>query len=1389
MDRNDNYPHGYLLELDKFLRIPHASFNAYKGLMESYKAKYGKGIGRANTFGDFDLIGIQAIDNFPEYRQNASQSYTWLGNQQSILLTPIAAPQGSQKRRFGYYEPLQKHGLNLTIDGRPIEAPFFCVSLLYVSSRTRARFCSYSRFLERCQDAISRIVDCYNREAGTNVVCEVFGTFSFSELAILWSADQFVDILALADLIWDLSFVFDKTDHQRAFNSSYSIISILEANLTEEKISALKGAALVQCSVKETGGNKRNDLEESVRFIKKILKKKLGKSTSQVRFCAGEHDLIFNVSLVELCALFASGEEQAASLQNMNPHFQEHIEKTVTRLYYRSKDVKTLTRAQQQKFLEIPVDEKDTASGIPEFSLTELICCDSCIKSKEHIYINQRFDEIRRKVQRISPPMSSILSTFDLLYSDYIQCVSSANDEFWLHDFHVQFSAALDMVETATALFFNSTNQESANKEKVFSEEAYLNTLRQIFEIVSIQINHIADTGRPYLDVTRSHFTRMEQVDLTLHAYYGIVKEIIHNIYQNAGEDQSQLVPLITFKPMAQVKSKLFFYNPLERNLSKARLINIELPYDVWSFFHYHIPLLVHELYHYTAPLCRELRNYTVGMLSVYHTTVEMVVSVLNDIQLKSSGSIENLTLDLLSSLISEILWTYILSQSSNLSQAIPGMKYNGKEKYLRQVFSGVLYAWISGKQCNANAFSMRDLWLGLKETINARQNVVLGLIDDGLIKEQARQMLAELLLALQKLAELAQQYAECQNNPSAQGVYDGLALGAYENMLAESMQNTSDFYDVQINELLPDLAMVRLLGMRAEEYLVQYAIYQENSLCSPDDIASRSYSAVRLGTVLDWLLCDIAPSEDAHELYSRFCKLREPFTSLYENACGNKSGQTPEARHTDAMEWFNTFEQLFFNYFELCFNERTWIRCYINDQIMPLLPQKESRLKSVMCTYFKKLKDFSINHGSHFSGVISSIRELQKQPLLRNLTISPANDRTELCQTAFRHLQVLTEEPLRLYPLTTDIKAADFEPPSLNDADGYPLQRTLYNAGELTNLLSELTAGMTEAHKQRLGKTLSGQMIWFRGVKNSKYHLLPSILVNYLKDSNIIKPDSWLYPSVHALQRAKFEHFKYRADGAPEIINTHRYTKIDYLALMQHYAQWTTLLDWSEDAFTSLYFALEPYFKDPHYKSTDSSVLYLFDPELYNTARRDMLQIVPKDKTDARRNIEKELSAEIIPNLSIPYNEALFKVFTCSDECVEPRENSYIEIPANDDPGEMTLANAEDQISKLPLAIYTSQLSRRIRAQSGIFLAYNPETLPIINLSREPKEGESPSRAFDYIALDRIQEYYLKSFDNAYPFLRKLIITGDCATHLTKLLKEMGINRYRIYPELEELE
>lgn len=1407
MNLDNTFPHGLVLELDKFLRLPHNRLEEYKNLIKNYKEKYGIEISRSTAFGDFDLIGVQAINSFPEYRQNSSRSYTWLGNQQSILLTPISE---DKYRKFSFCRNVKKHGLNIAVDGNEIATPFFGVTLLYVSSRTRARLKTYNKFLEYCQNAIEGIVDKFNEKTNAGIVCEVYSTFHFAEIAILWAAEQFVDIISLVEKIRDLNFYFDTNDSLRVFNSSYSIISLLRNNITDDQKKNFKGEALIQCSIKETGGDRRKKDKEIADFVNKNIQKQNtanshSKAVEEVKFCAGGLDLIFSVDIATLYKIFASKDAEERTFYYYNSEFQQNVEKTVTRLYYKENDLALqFNEIPWDELTEVKISNEDVDTGIQEFELDAIFSCGDIQKNG----IDDLFNSIRTKLVSLSPLMSGILSTFDLLYSDYIQCIAGANDDFWLNDFQTQFSSLLSIVNSATESFLSNKSYAKTDPDahaKMDQEsyakmdpDSYLKLLQELFEIINAQMSHITDAGRPYLDVTRSHFSGMEQVDLTLHAYYGIVKDVLQNIYSNAGINQSPLVPVISLVPMSQVASVLYYDEQTAKD-AETRLINIELPYDVWSFFHYHIPLIIHELYHYAAPLSRGLRNFTVGILSIYQIVCYAVELMAKEVWKKEKASTRKYNekdLEQFRSALRKQIWNYVMSKSEDLANAIPGMQYSDSSACLMYQFRANLNQWIYGEgEFSDSCLTMASFWKEFRLFLVSKKQDIISVTDD---KDKTQSLLSGLIDELSIISDASSEY---EHYIPSQNVQELEYLYKYDDILDEAVEQTREYYNVQIGELVPDLAMVTLLDMSPEEYLAQFAVFQDNSLIRPADAEYWKDLVVRLGIVLDWLLIKMEPT-DSDELFKKFLDLKDPFAKLYDNACGGDSSRVANGIHADADEWFGTFTSFFRTYINAYSIEREWMHCYIEKQIMPLFENKKcTRIRDIMREYNSILRDNSVNSKSdvHFTHVIQSIRLLQKQPLLHEINEefgsiqAEASRRKEKCDDAIEQLNIIRSKYSALEPFSVSATrmVIDFDSAKNTDWQNKPIRLTVDDDKRFYRQLARLTQCMKEAHKEKFNQELSGQKIWYRGVKDKNYHLLPSILVNYLKCVDISNdknydPEKWKYPTVHALQRDKYERFKYRADGAPEVFREYRYTKIDYLALMQHYSQLTTLMDWSEDAFASMYFALEPYFKnDPNASSTDAA-LYLFDPEMYNTARLEIMKEVGTDEEVLRR-IKK---STLIPNISIGYNGDIFKEFTCSED-ISPQSKTYLDYSA--DPEIAVLGDAINRITfQLPLAVYTSQISRRIRAQSGIFVAYSPETLPLLNRNKMPELATKPSTAFNYIALDRLQKYYLNSprkYPNAFPFLRQLVISASCAKKLVASLKDLGINRYRIYPELEELE
>lgn len=216
----------------------------------------------------------------------------------------------------------------------------------------------------------------------------------------------------------------------------------------------------------------------------------------------------------------------------------------------------------------------------------------------------------------------------------------------------------------------------------------------------------------------------------------------------------------------------------------------------------------------------------------------------------------------------------------------------------------------------------------------------------------------------------------------------------------------------------------------------------------------------------------------------------------------------------------------------------------------------------------------------------------------------------------------------------------------------------------------------------------------------------------------------------------------------------------------MQHFSVYTNWLDFTEDALSSIYFALEAYIDEDSgkcKKNSDASI-YVFSPYLYNRLLYRNLKNIGKKKLATDKLLSKVFAAykslskrTSLPNLSLPENEETFSMylFGQNDIC------SRLRLP------EMYY----------PIAIHTSRLNPRVKSQHGAFMAFNA-FMPNI-------QGASES-SYSRFCIEEIQKIYLENDPNAKPFLYKLIIPNDQKRPIADILTTIGMSKERIYPELQ---
>jgi hypothetical protein len=119
------------------------------------------------------------------------------------------------------------------------------------------------------------------------------------------------------------------------------------------------------------------------------------------------------------------------------------------------------------------------------------------------------------------------------------------------------------------------------------------------------------------------------------------------------------------------------------------------------------------------------------------------------------------------------------------------------------------------------------------------------------------------------------------------------------------------------------------------------------------------------------------------------------------------------------------------------------------------------------------------------------------------------------------------------------------------------------------------------------LGATSPTWRLWFRGVHDATYSLVPRLYRGGGDAAELL-----------ARERDMLDEFRSRSRP---LLEGNVYSDWERLFVMQHYGVPTRLLDWSENAFFALYFALAAAERD---RAPDAAV-WVLDPARWNPADR----------------------------------------------------------------------------------------------------------------------------------------------------------------------------------------
>lgn len=198
------------------------------------------------------------------------------------------------------------------------------------------------------------------------------------------------------------------------------------------------------------------------------------------------------------------------------------------------------------------------------------------------------------------------------------------------------------------------------------------------------------------------------------------------------------------------------------------------------------------------------------------------------------------------------------------------------------------------------------------------------------------------------------------------------------------------------------------------------------------------------------------------------------------------------------------------------------------------------------------------------------------------------------------------------------------------------------------------------QSHIMYFKDKFSNDDLWFRGVSNSNFRLIPSIY----------RESIWDYNNVMAQQMTnEFVH------KGMSLLSHNHFEKWEWYHLMQHYSLPTRLLDWSEGYLIALHFALKE-----HVNPTSDPCVWLLEPYILNKCS----------------------------------NGKPYVYFTC--KTTRDRNDDFVDNYIFDD-------SVDDKMPEFPIAIFPPHINSRLNAQKSCFTIHGSEFEGFEKLSKMKKQ------------------------------------------------------------------
>lgn len=1339
-------------------------------------------------FGNYDRLGFFPVDHFIDFRTLSRTGSVWIGEYKDIMLFSLC--DIAQERHFRLScNPcdLPENSINaplhmfpwevkIFVNNKAVNRNFLSISTLSLCGNIQNIGLTYNQLISYFKKAISVIIAEINksRPEDDSIIFEIYGSLRSAEIAILWGSNEFVEVQYLADQLGYLQ-LEKNASRYRIFDSSHTIVSL---NCPVCNWECIRGGVMLQFSPAKSIKGYASSRSAALEYIQDLFLTH-GNDTARFCFIAEENSYICNVEARVLKALLPRDSSDYSFAEDwlnpLNPDFKKHFSSRTIRLCYDATDIQEVAKYMEAfKDFAITPEPSDFSSvqGCVEWTaLPQIFQGKHDDVWKQYLQYTQKIKhlvsgETYSTKRFLGMAGSSFLDTLSQLYSDYSQCFNCISDLQKAKDLEFQFSSALKILSESLPGFEQLSNSEATPRLRS-ALDSYLETG---YEMISVLRHAIQNLKETLVDFSKSAESG-SPYGLILHAYYGIIKCALLEVAKNSShlrQTPTLLVPILRFSDNLIPCSKMYLNN----TALSCKLVEICIPSDACEEIGLYAPLMIHEIYHYVPPVDRTARNQIFTVILLTELTINVLQRIIVGTLVTPANSFST---DEVCMIIREKL--ILRLAKVDFYELVPHM--DGSSDTWTDYSNDLLF-WITGFDESGN-----ENWSFHKFFTPLLDDVYKELLDKHKSLSDVNST-KQLVLALSKIFAPPD-----STNTGSSLLY---RLRCCDISLFDSI-------DTALRDMMPDYAMVRYSGLQSlSDYLLLFSIVIDKQSSRAVDSGDQGYLFFRIGFIADYLLYNF--EGDMVDLEKKLTEAEQTFCKKYIAYRQLHTADPDENYYDVAYQWFNTIASELLRHRNIHLQYRCLLRNLANNQFAPGMREEKEKVWNALGSPFNTIID---SKSLHFHAELDIIRAFMPQKFLHELqfrnppTMNTSTDSSSI--TLQKHIHIRYRN------------------------DSFRIQ----NVVDAVAPFNAAVGVLYEYHRRVFGRQ-STPKLWFRGCKSSSYPILPSIMVHFLDRDKTCPNGKNHIGTLVEYQRERLQEFRHWADGANELTNPSLYSTADYIALMQHYSQPTCYLDWTDDANIALSFALEEELKEAHIiQPTDyelEPVLYLFDPKLYNLARLRLLnkyshliewhlselpplcETVKKDLKDAEQienSIQEGSFSNVnVPNVSIPsiakrYGiHSMNLIYDCNMKNAALRDDSVKTKADLKTATFCTVHTLRIDLWNLPMAIYTSRLNPRIKAQSGNFLAYSVFTRPLCCKEEATKPRSAPednpnqiikTDYFEYISLQEIQKFYLESFPgDGLPFLIKVIIPKGEKRALAQYLYHTGMNRFRIYPELDNL-